>query len=59
MMLVGYGLGLPIVAYSAWSLQAHEWDMLWMFRVGGLPNYIGSVLVALGHIGLVMSYNFV
>ena len=55
MMLVGYGLGLPVVAFSAWNLQAHTWDMLWMFRLGGLPNYIGSILVAFGHIALVMT----
>ena len=24
MLLIGYGLGLPIVLYSAWSLQAHQ-----------------------------------
>ena len=55
MMLIGYGLGLPIVAFSAWNLHAHQWDFLWMFRVGGIPNYIGSILVAFGHIALVMT----
>jgi len=54
MMQVGYGFGLPIALFSAWQLNAHHWDMLWMFRVGGLPNYIGSLFVACGHIGLVM-----
>ncbi len=54
MMRWGYGLGLPLVAISAWRMQANAWDMLWMFRVGGIPNYFGSVLVALGHIALVM-----
>jgi uncharacterized protein len=53
-MRTGYGLGIPIVLFSAWNLQAHQWDFLWMFRIGNLPNYIGSILVALGHIGLVM-----
>jgi uncharacterized protein len=56
MMLVGYGLGLPVVAFSAWNLHAHQWDFLWMFRVGGIPNYIGSILVAFGHIALVMTF---
>ena len=55
MMLIGYGLGLPIVAFSAWNLHAHQWDMLWMFRVGNIPNYIGSIFVAFGHIALVMA----
>jgi len=54
MLLIGYGLGLPIVLYSAWSLQAHQWDMTFMFRIGGQPNYVASILIALGHISLVM-----
>jgi uncharacterized protein len=29
--------------------------MLWLFRVGTQPNYAGSLLVAAGHIGLVMN----
>jgi uncharacterized protein len=27
---------------------------VWTYRVGHLPNYVGSVLVAFGHISLVM-----
>ena len=54
MMLIGYGLGLPLTIFSAWFLYSHQWDMLWMFQVGGIPNYFGSILVAFGHIGLVM-----
>jgi uncharacterized protein len=55
MMVAGYGLGLPIVFFSAWNLSAHQWDFLWMFRIGNLPNYVGSILVAFGHIALVMT----
>jgi uncharacterized protein len=55
MMVVGYGLGIPIMLFSAWNLNAHQWDMLWMFQYGGLPNYVGSLFVACGHIGLVMT----
>ena len=54
MMLAGYGLGIPMVLLGAWNLQAHQWDFLWTFRIGNLPNYIGSILVAFGHIALVM-----
>lgn len=54
MMVFGYGIGLPIVTYSAWNLAQHQWDAMWAFRIGMLPNYIGSILVAFGHIGLVM-----
>ena len=55
MMLVGYGLGIPIVVFSAWNLAAHEWEEIYKFRIGDIPNYFGSILVAFGHIALVMT----
>jgi len=55
MMLVGYGIGLPVMLFSAWNMHANQWDMLWLFRVGGIPNYFGSLFVAAGHIALVMT----
>ncbi len=54
MMFIGYGLGLPIMLVSAYGMNSHQWDSFWMFGLGGFPNYIGSILVALGHISLVM-----
>jgi uncharacterized protein len=53
MMMIGYGLGLPIVGLGAWNIYLHEWETFWMFQLGSLPNYVGSVLIAMGHIGLV------
>jgi len=54
MLLLGYGLGLPLVIYSAFNLYEHDFDSLHSIRVGMIPNYIGSVFVAFGHIGAVM-----
>jgi uncharacterized protein len=54
MMLTGYGIGLPIMFYSIYFVTAHQWDPVFMFRIGMLPNYIGSIFVALGHIAMVM-----
>ncbi len=54
MLLAGYGIGLPLVAYSAYGMQANQWDMTWLFQIGGLPNYVASICIALGHIALVM-----
>ena len=54
LMRLGYGLGFPTVIFSAWLLSANQWEFLWMLRVGNLPNYVGSILVALGHIAVVM-----
>jgi len=54
LMLTGYLLGLPLTAFSAWNLFAHDFEPLYAMRVGGIANYVGSLLVAFGHIGLVM-----
>jgi uncharacterized protein len=55
MMMVGYGVGLPIMLFSSWLMLTNRWEMLWMFRVGVLPNYVGSIFVAFGHIALLMT----
>jgi uncharacterized protein len=54
LMQAGYLLGLPLTIFSAVNLNAHAFDTLYMLRVGGLANYVGSLVVAFGHIGLVM-----
>jgi uncharacterized protein len=54
MMLAGYVTGLPLTVFSAFDLHAHQFDQLYAMRTGGIANYVGSVLVALGHIGLVL-----
>ena len=54
MMLIGYGLGLPIATFSAFDLYAHEFKSLYVSQVGMLPNYVASILVAFGHIAAVM-----
>lgn len=51
MTLVGFGLGLPIVAVGANRLLASGFDIVEMFKTNWHYNYIGSVLVALGWIG--------
>lgn len=53
-MLAGYGIGIPIMFFSIYFVTSHQWDPVFMFRIGMAPNYIGSVFVALGHIALVM-----
>jgi len=54
MMLVGYGLGIPLMVYSSVDLHAHQFDGLYFMKQGNIPNYVGSILMALGHIGVVM-----
>ena len=54
LMLLGYGLGLPLTVYSGLDLFAHGFEPFYAMRYGMLANYVGSVVVALGHIGMVM-----
>jgi uncharacterized protein len=54
LMLYGYAFGLPMATFSGVNSYMHQFDPLYMLRVGGVPNYFGSILVAFGHIGLVM-----
>ncbi len=51
---LGYGLGLPLSAWSAAELTAHGFDAFYVFEVGIHYNYFGSVAVAFGHLGVVM-----
>ena len=53
-ILAGYGIGLLIVAFGASRLIENNFDFIYLFGSGGLYNYGGGVLVALGHIGVVM-----
>lgn len=54
MLIAGYGLGLPIVWYGAQAAMAREFDFVYMFQTGWWFNYGASLLVAMGHIALVM-----
>lgn len=51
---LGYGIGLPIVWYGGGQLIANSFDMVYIYKVGWHFNYVGSLLVALGHVGAVM-----
>ena len=51
---IGYGIGLPLTIYSAYNLNAHEFDFVYNFQSGHIYNYLGSLLVAFGHIGVIM-----
>ncbi len=54
-LVAGYGIGLPFCLFSAANLYAHDFDALYTFRSGGIANYVGSVFVAFGHMGLVLA----
>ena len=54
LMLAGYVIGLPLVLFSAYDLNAHQWDGMYAFQVGVRANYVGSVFMSLGHIAVFM-----
>ena len=51
---LGYGLGLPLAAFSAYDLNAHGFDFFYVMRLGIYSNYFGSIAVGFGHLGVVM-----
>ncbi len=54
MIFWGYGAGLPLAVWSVIDLNAHEFDFIHTFTLGGHYNFAAGFLVALGHVGLVM-----
>jgi uncharacterized protein len=54
LMLLGYGIGLPMVAYDAYELIRTNFSFYFQIHGGVFLNFFGSVLVALGHVGAIM-----
>ena len=52
--LLGYGIGLPLVAYDAYKLIRTNFGFRFQLHGGIFLNFFGSVLVALGHVGALM-----
>jgi uncharacterized protein len=56
MVAIGYGAGLPLVIAGVVRNFAAGWAYEYSMFFGSQYNYWGSVLVALGHVGLVMLF---
>jgi len=54
LIIIGYGIGLPLIFFGATRLELHSFDRIFFYREGGIYNYLFSNFAALGHIGLVM-----
>src|SRR5687768_11172507 len=54
MLVVGYGIGLPVVTWGAFDQVRHGFDMVHALLIGWHYNYVGSLFVAAGHVALVM-----
>lgn len=51
---VGYGIGVPVLAYVAYVVIQQKWDPLAPFWWGWCTYQFGRLAVALGHISVVM-----
>ena len=54
MVALGYGLGLPLMVFDAIELIRHEFSVEYFIHGGIFYNLFGSLVVALGHVGLLM-----
>ncbi len=52
--VLGYGIGLPVVALGAYRLVENDFDVISFFGGGTEYNDFGSLLVALGHVGTII-----
>ena len=51
---IGGGIGLPLATYGALALWRADFEASFVFGLGALPNWFGSVGIALAWISLVM-----
>ncbi len=51
---LGYGIGMPLMIFDATELIRHEFKAEYMLNGGVFYNAFGSLVVALGHVGLIM-----
>ncbi len=54
MIALGYGIGLPLMVFDAQELIAHNFSGTYLMHGGLYFNLFGSLVVALGHVGMVM-----
>jgi len=54
LMLIGFPIGLTFGLYGLSQNYAHNWSCEYSFLLGSQWNFLGSVPMALGYIGLIM-----
>lgn len=57
LMVFAFAIGLLLSATGLYRSYANEWNGVWTMSVGHQYNYIASVFVALGYIGLIMMWS--
>ena len=51
MVVLGYGIGLPLMVFDASALIEHNFSSTYQMHGGLFYNYFGSLFVVLGHVG--------
>ena len=54
MMVIGLSIGLAFGIYGLQQNYAHNWSCEYSFLIGSQWNFLGSVPMALGYIGMIM-----
>ena len=54
MVAIGYGAGMPLMIYDARELIRHRFSANYELHGGEFLNGFGSIIVAMGHVGLIM-----
>lgn len=54
MAALGYGIGLPLMVFDASQMIRHEFKSDYLLHGGVFYNVFGSLVVALGHVGVIM-----
>lgn len=57
MATIGLGVGLFISGIGLYRSYTHDWNASWVMNIGHHYNYVASVIMALGYIGLIMIWN--
>ena len=54
LVAIGYGVGLPLIAFDAFELIRHQFSHDYELHGGTFYNAYGSIVVALGHVGMLI-----
>jgi uncharacterized protein len=54
MVMIGYGIGLPLMVFDALELMRHQFSRDYAMHGGKFYNSYGSIVVALGHVGMLI-----
>lgn len=57
MMLIGFGIGLPLALFSLIQYTNHDWSPFYSLFVGRIPNHLATPFMASGYVALVMIWS--